>query len=304
MSNRPSGITIKPLSIDNYQWSIANYFLIIFLSLGFNQADAQRPNVSKLKQWEAQGDTLMNREQYEEAVKFFTRVVEATGLKEKSDYNALYKRAICYYYLPGKEDLALADVDKFIKKFPFVPPSHILRAFIYRIKEDDIKQLEDLNIALDYQQNNPGLLIWRAGLLLNAKEYQKAKSDAEKAIFFQDNPEAETYLAFAHFNLNQPDSALLAINKAIELDYSYIPAYIYAGSFCLQENEFDLALKYLNLGLRVDPDNASALYYKGVALVELNRIDEGCRCLNKAFYLGHDDAGDYLVQYCYAAEEN
>jgi tetratricopeptide (TPR) repeat protein len=179
-----------------------------------------------------------------------------------------------------------------------------LRALIYRIKEDGPKQIEDLNIALDFQPSNAGLLKWRAGLLLDSKEYKKAKQDAESAILFQDDPEAEAYLAFAQFNLSNPDSALMAINKAIALDYTYLPAYIYAGSFCLQENEYDLALKYLNLGLRVDPDNLTVLFYKGVALVELKQIDEGCRALNKAFYLGYDDASGYIQQYCYSADDN
>lgn len=245
----------------------------------------------------------MAQEKYEEAVKFYTKIVDATGLKEKADYNALYKRAVSYYYIEGKEDQALADVDAFIKKFPYVPQSHILRALIYRTKDDAEKQLEDLNIALDFQPSNPGLLKWRAGLLLDSKEFEKAKRDAEGAILFQDDPEAEAYLAFAHYNLNHPDSALIAINKAIDLDYSYVPAYLYAGSFCLQEEEFDLALKYLNLGLRVDPESPAAWFYKGVTLVEMDRTDEGCRCLNKAFYLGYDDASGYLQQYCYSAED-
>ena len=302
--HRISGIIPNPKTRVNRHCSIVNCCLIIFFISVSNLALAQRPDPSKLKQWETLGDTLMNQQRYEEAAKIFTRHVESTKLKEKADYNALYKRAICFYSIEGKAELALADVDKFIAQFPHVPQSHILRALIYRIKEDAPKQLEDLNIALDFQPNNGGLLKWRAGLLLDAEEYEKAKSDAKAAILFDDDPEAEAYLAHAHYNLNNPDSALMAINKAIELDYTYLPAYLYAGSFCLQEDEFELALKYLNLGLRVDPENASVLFYKGVALVELERMDEGCRCLNKSFYLGHDDASGYIEQYCYSAEDN
>jgi tetratricopeptide (TPR) repeat protein len=283
-------------------WS-KDYGLILILVFLSITAFAQRPDPIKLRQWEAQGDTLMGQQQYAEATKVFTRIIDGTKLSERSDYNALYKRAICQYYTEGQHDLALADVDKFIKEFPHIPQSHILRALIYRIKEDADKQLEDLNIALDLQPANPGLFKWRAGLLLDKEEYEKARSDAKMAILFQDDPEAEAYLAFAQFNLKNPDSALLAINKAIELDYSYVPAYLYGGSFCLQSNEYELALKYLNLGMRVDPENAALLFYKGVALVELEKIDQACSCLNKAFYMGYDDASGYIEEYCYKVED-
>jgi tetratricopeptide (TPR) repeat protein len=139
---------------------------------------------------------------------------------------------------------------------------------------------------------------------LDKEKFEEAKQDAQNAILFEDDPEVETYLAFAHFNLNNPDSALFAINKAIELDYSYLPSYLYAGSFCIQKDEYQLGLTYLNLGLRVDPENPALLFYKGVALVEMERKDEGCRFLNKAFYTGYDDASDYIKQYCYSSEEN
>lgn len=289
--------------VGNRIWIIDQRLILLVLFIISIPSFAQRPDVGKLKQWESMGDTLMSQEQYAQATKYYTKFVDATQLSEKSDFNVLYKRAISQYYTEGQHDLALADINKFIKEFPHVPQSHILRALIYRIKEEADKQLEDLEIALEFQPSNPGLLKWRAGLLLDKEEFEKAKIDAQKAISFQDDPEAEAYLAFAFFNLEHPDSALLAINRAIELDYSYVPAYLYAGSFCLQSGEYELALKYLNLGARVDPENAALLFYKGAALVELEQIDQACSCLNKAFYMGYDDASGYIEEYCFKTED-
>jgi tetratricopeptide (TPR) repeat protein len=278
--------------------------IALFLITLVGQSTAQRDDSSQLKLWEAEGDTLMSQEKFSGAIKSYSKVIEATGLKDKNAYNTLYKRAVCYYYTEGKEELALQDVDRFIEEFPYVPQSHILRALLYRIKEDADGQLNDLDIAIGFQPSNAGLLKWRAGLLLDKEKFEEAKQDAQNAILFEDDLEVETYLAFAHFNLNNPDSALFAINKAIELDYSYLPSYLYAGSFCIQKDEYQLGLTYLNLGLRVDPENPALLFYKGVALVEMERKDEGCRFLNKAFYTGYDDASDYIKQYCYSSEEN
>ena len=99
------------------------------------------------------------------------------------------------------------------------------------------------------------------------------------------------------------DSAFISFNKSIELDATYLPAYLYAGSVALEEGDNLLGLKYLNLALRLDPKNKEALFYKGAALIELKRVDEGCGCLNRAFYAGMDEAGDYLKEYCYEVED-
>lgn len=188
--------------------AVFHFFGAIFFLISFT-VSAQRVSSSQLELWEAEGDTLMKQENFGAAIKSFSKVIDATGLKEKGAYNALYKRAICYYYTEGQEELALKDVNKFIEEFPYIPQSHILRALLYKIKEDPAGQLTDLNIAIDLQPGNAGLLKWRAGLLLDDQKFEEAKRDAQNAILFEDDPEAEAYLAFAHFNLNNPDSALL-----------------------------------------------------------------------------------------------
>jgi tetratricopeptide (TPR) repeat protein len=118
----------------------------------------------------------------------------------------------------------------------------------------------------------------------------------------RDDAETEVYLGYSYYNLQKVDSALMALNKSIELDPNYIPAYLYAGSFCLEQGNNDLALKYLTIASRLDPTNTTVLFYKGIALVEKENLDEGCSCLNKAFYAGEDDASDYLSEYCYGSK--
>ena len=87
------------------------------------------------------------------------------------------------------------------------------------------------------------------------------------------------------------------------MDATFAPAYLYGGTFALEEENFELALKYLDVALRLDPENVAALFYKGVALVELKKEKEGCSCLNEAFMAGQDDAADYLKQYCYGVDK-
>jgi tetratricopeptide (TPR) repeat protein len=275
----------------------------VFLGIAFfvfcsNLLWAQNP---KLKALEVEADTLLNRQDFQGALKLYTKIISNSKPKNQP-VETLYKRAICYYSL-GEFENALKDLNIFIPSFPGSSQAYLLRAFVYREIGDTEHQLIDLEEVINSRPGDPELLKWRATLYIDKGEYLLGKRDILEVLKFQPDPEAETYLGLAYYNLNQPDSALISLNKAIELDVNYLPAYFYAGSFCLQESEYDLALKYINLVLRLDPKNPTALFYKGVALIEKSNIDAGCGCLNKAFYLGIDDAGDYLKEYCYEVED-
>ncbi len=282
------------------QRTITIVFATVFLSgvclIAFSQD-------SKWKEWEVKADTLYKQEDFKEAVKMYTKAIEASKLKEKDAYRSVYKRAVSYYSL-GEFDAALKDLDLFIPQYPNVSQAKLLRAFIYREQGDDVKQLENLEEAMASQPPNPDLLKWRGMLYLQKSEYEKAKQDLMLARLLQDDPEVETYLGLVYYNVHQKDSAYMSFNKSIELDAMYSPAYLYAGSVSLEDNNYKLALEYLNLALRLDPKNKEAIFYKGIALIELDRTDEGCKCLNRAFYAGMDEAGEYLKEYCYPTDDN
>ena len=268
--------------------------LILFLSI-FHFAAAQD---FKWKKYEVEADTLMNRQEFEEAIKLYSKAISSSKLKDRSAYPLTYKRAVCYYSIGQFED-ALQDIATFQTEYKNVYQAHLLKAFIYREMDNTDEQLKSLEDALSIQPGDPGLIKWRSSLYLHSGDYENAKSDLEYVKAIQDDPEVEMYLGFVYYNLEQLDSAFHALNKAIELDPTFLPAYLYAGSFSLQEENNELALKYLNVALRLDPSNVNAQFYKGVALVELEQMEEGCRFLAKAFYSGEDDAGGYLQERCY-----
>jgi tetratricopeptide (TPR) repeat protein len=267
--------------------------LLCVSSLAFAQDDQIRWN-----KWETQADTLMNHEQHAPAAELYTKIINESKLKEKADFKVLYKRAVCYYRTEELEK-SLTDLNRFIPEFPENPKPRILRALIYRQKGDLENQLSDLQKAIEIRGPIPELLRWRGTLLSEKGEFQMAKKDLLTVAVLIDDAEIETNLGIVYYSLGKSDSALMRLNKAIVLDVNYPNSYLYAGTFCLQDENYELALKYLNLALRVDPDNHPALFYKGVSLVELNKTDEGCRCLRKAFAAGEDDATDYLKEFCF-----
>lgn len=273
------------------------FFIILCLSL-VNLAFAQD---DKLKAQEAEGDTLLNRQDFTGALKVYSKILKSVKDKDIFYYSIVYKSAVSNYSL-GHFDQALVQLEEFIPAYPNVPQARLLKAFIYREKGDADKQLVEVEEGIKLQPGNPELMKWRAMLYIDKEKFDSAKRDLRYLRSVQDDAEVETYLGFAYYNTNEKDSALVSLNKAIALDATYQPALLYAGSFALQEEAYDLALTYLNLALRLDSKNPTALFYKGVALVEKEKLDEGCSCLAKALNLGADDAVDYLKEYCYGEE--
>ncbi len=282
--------------IETESLRMPRYFLLpVIFFIVILAARAQEP---KWKKWEIEGDTLMNRQDYEGAIKRYSKAIKLSKLKSKEAYTPLYKRAVGYYS-NGQFEAALNDISTFLAEFPTLFQAHLLKAFIYRESDDVENQLISLNRALEIQPGDPGLIKWRSGLYLSSGEFQKVKEDLLYVKSIQDDSEVETYLGFAYYNLHEIDNAFAAINKAIEMEPTYLPAYLYGGSFSLQESNNEMALKYLDVALRLDPENLDAQFYKGIALLELDREEEGCKLLAKAFYAGEDDAGNYLKERCY-----
>lgn len=270
----------------------------IFSGLTFT-AWSQLP---KWKAWEVKGDTLYNHQDFKGAIKFYNKAISLSKLKDKAAYRTVYKRAVSYYSIREYSN-AIKDLDIFIPAFPEVSQAKLLKAFIYRELGDDEKQLANLKEAMELEPPSPDLLKWRGLLYLQKSEYAISKKDLLLARELGDDPEVETYLGLSYYNLQQRDSAFLSFNKSIELDATYLPAYLYAGSISIEDDNFIQGLQYVNLALRLDPKNKEATFYKGIALVELKKTDEGCSCLNRAFYAGMDDAGDYLKEYCFQTED-
>lgn len=264
--------------------------VILFLSQSIGNAQSA--------QWESDADTLMSQQQFDKAIDLYSKVIKASGLKVKDDYRPVYKRAFAYYYT-GQFDLALKDIDVFIPQFSHVAQAHILRSLIYGQTGEDKQQLESLERAIELQGDNLELIKWRGSIQLQQGEYTKAKSDFLKVRDLLDDAELETNLGMTYYSLEKVDSAFLCLNKSIELDATHQMAYLYAGSFCLELEQYTRGIQYLDLALLLNPENQSAWFYKGIALVELKRTEEGCRLLTKAFNAGQDDAADYLKEHCY-----
>jgi tetratricopeptide (TPR) repeat protein len=253
---------------------------------------------AKWKMIEAEGDTLLNRQDFEGALKKYNQAVELSKLKDAESKRMLYKRAICFYSLQNFQQ-ALADLNTFIPEFPSFPRAKFLRAFVNRELGDTRAQLNDINDLLVFNPSSPDLIKFKANIYLEANQYDSAKRELLSLQKLTNDEEIETQLGLSYYNLNDADSAFIHFDAALNFNGGYAPAYMYITSLCLEQEAFEMALDYVDLGLRLDPENQQLLFYKGIALAETDKVQEGCSLLAKVFYAGMDQAGDYLKQYCY-----
>jgi tetratricopeptide (TPR) repeat protein len=275
--------------------------VIIFLLLVSTLSVTAQTSSAKWKLMEAKGDTLLNAQDFQGALKIYNNVIELSKLKDTESKGVLYKRAICFYSV-GEFQKALDDLKIFIPEYPGFPRAKLLRAFINRELGDTQAQLDDINELLSINPTNPDLLKFKASIFLETEKYNEAKTallDLQKVV---NDEEIETQLGFIYSSLNEPDSAFDHFDAALSINGGYSPAYLYISSLCLEQGANELALTYIDLGLRLEPENTTLQFYKGVALAETENLTEGCRMLAKAFYGGLDQAGDYLKQYCYSEE--
>lgn len=265
---------------------------------------AQRPADNVLLKMQREAQELMQQENFSGALDVYSRIISMTGLEREEDHQALYRRAICYYYL-GKNEEALMDIDRFMPHNPGSSTPYVLRSFLHRNLGNSTKVLDDLNQVLSMntgEQDSVDILRFRSTALLSLQRYAESVSDMKFAMKEREDPEGLSVLAFAYFNLGQTDNAIIAVNRSVELDFSYMPAYLYAASFLLDAGDNRKALVYARLGTMADETADAAWFYAGLALVNMDDPDQGCKYLNKAFYLGNDDAGYYLTQYCFPTE--
>jgi tetratricopeptide (TPR) repeat protein len=276
--------------------------ILISLLTFYSSALVAQLSSSAWKKYEAEADTLFNRQDFEGAIGLYNKVAGISKLKDKEAKGILYKRAICYYSI-GQFDRALADINIFIPEYETFPQARLLRAFINRELDDTSAQLTDIDALLELNPLNADLIKWKTGIYLDSDRFKEAKSELLKLQQFTNDEEIETQLGFAFYNVEQPDSAFIHFENALTINPGYLPAYLYISSLCLEERAFELALTYIDLALKLDPKNSNLFLYKGVALIETEKKEEGCRYLSKAFYAGLDEAGDYLKQYCYQGEK-
>lgn len=175
----------------------------------------------------AMGDVLLQRGQYDEAAKLFTKAIERATLRNCNPYDTepYYKRALCKFFCC---DLAGAYEDAFLAvwSYPLRSAGYYLLAKISMLTGDKQKSIEFLNLSLS---TNAGHL-WAKyvlGILEGDEEIEK-KIRAVDPLFFPCDRSEKEAIDFAvellQFGLNEKAKEILLFAEDGAMKFYHLAA--------------------------------------------------------------------------------
>lgn len=129
--------------------------------------------------------------------------------------------------------------------------------------------LDILNVKLESDPNNAGLLYERALIYYEKKLLEKGLIDIQKAIKI-DSTQSSYFLLMSdlYYATNKISDARNSIEKAIKLDPKNKDANIKMGELQYYLGDYKEAFKYLDDALRIDPFEAKVYFIKGMCFKE------------------------------------
>jgi tetratricopeptide (TPR) repeat protein len=245
---------------------------------------------------------------YTLAIKDFNKAIELAKGNAIAAY-AYYNRGNAYFR-DNQFDLAKKDYDFVINNLlPDYAEAYNARALVFtnnNNKDDDTKALSDFNKAIELNPNfidayyNRGKYYGRSGDSISAI------SDFELLIKIDpSNYEYYYYLALSagqqwiKTNETQEDYynlALQNLNKCIEINDTFVEAYLDRGSLYGMKHNFTDGVNDYSQVIALDPNNVKAYYFRGLAYMTYGYKDEAISDFQKVLQLNPDSSIRSAVQ--------
>lgn len=204
-------------------------------------------------------------------------------------------------YLALFEKLTVNDLsDDEIRKFKSIRESEKL--YSLAISDFPVQQkLEFISKAIELNDNNYELYLFRANINCDLKNYDSAKNDINAALRLNEhNLSANNLLIRVLYDNKEYDSALALIEKLIQ-SYSVHPYLLaYRGMIYTNLNEYELAQHTFDELLKIDPDSATGYSLKGNILRLKGQYKQALECVYKALEID----SEYVVAIATLAEIN
>ncbi len=180
-------------------------------------------------------------------------------------------------------------------------------------KREDAYRANNLGVALLEQFNpksavekfrralelDPQLSIARLNLsiaLYYLPDVEESLREATKAAAALPNSPQPFYMrGLIAKTQNQPDEAIAAFQRVLQIDPRDVGANIYLAQFLMLQRKYDEALKLLRVALEIEPYNATATYNLTISLLRSGQAEEGQRQMKRFQYL-RDNYGTSLGQ--------
>ncbi|MCB1221900.1 MAG: tetratricopeptide repeat protein [Planctomycetales bacterium] len=186
----------------------------------------------------------------------------------------------------GQEAASIAN--RLAEELPDCAPLCQLRASIAYQRNDDHVQAEQLALrAGQLDPDNPGPMVFLAGMYIDQDRSRKARSYALSALEIDpDNAEACSLMSRICYDESEYEEALDWARRAIRLDDRLSGAHVNLGRVHDYWEQDDLAESEYLRAIEINPRNSVA--YNNLALMYkwMDRFDDSRRCYEKAIELG------------------
>ena len=193
--------------------------------------------------------------------------------------------------IPG----AVALYTDVLKRYPDDAASRARLAEIYRQTGDHAKALEFARAALMRDPQSTTALKVMMRTYVDRKQPTLAKLVALRAMKIDDNdPELHHTVGLILQGENDPDGAMLAFKKALEVRPDYLPAHILLAQMSLEAEDYPGAEEHLRKILQAGGNNAAAHLNLGVAYKGQGQSDKAMQEYDEAEKLDPKMAAVYL----------
>jgi len=217
-------------------------------------------------------------------------------------YAAAYFNRGCIYGGANEDRKAFQCLHKAIDLDPEFVSAYVIRGYLYDREGEYAKALADFDKAIQLEPEHTDAYLSRGITYTNCGWTAKAAADFAKCIELDpDNPypyynRARLYILPGAMPPERRIEILDDVNKAIELDPTFVDAYMLKGNFFFRTQVYDLAIKEYTKAIALDPKYAKAYADRGGSHYELGSFAKAIPDLSKAIELDPNVANAYLYR--------
>lgn len=225
--------------------------------------DARLKEVDEWGRRLAEGMISLEAGEYEQAIPFFTALVESPGIQDRWRAVALGHRGAINREI-GRYDSAKTDFDQALKFHPNYPYALILRGEINRRKGNLEESLADFGGAIHLEPDNARAIADRAETNRLLRRYDESLADLNRAIALEPGYAWALAIRGVLFSeLGRFDDALRDLSQAIEIQHDVAWALASRGETYRRMGRYHEALTDLEQFMRERPHKAWVLAKRG-----------------------------------------
>jgi tetratricopeptide (TPR) repeat protein len=159
--------------------------------------------------------------------------------------------------------------------------------------------LDQLNLMLEKEPQNPEYLYYRGLKYMDADDYTQAISDFNQSIAL-DSSVAATWFnrGTSKFSIDDFEGALADYNRAVAIKPGYVDAFYNRGVLFDTKGDYESAIADYTKVLELKPDYLDALYYRGVDYLQIKKKEMACDDFKKLADLDYEDGKNAYQKYC------